>query len=155
MTMMGDGTVMAVFVPGTACGLCGVTMQEGDRVVLLQAFVPNRKDPLFTFSDGAFHENCVHMHPFGGRALEMKELIRKTFADPARRRCPVCSEAILDPDDHFATGYLTSDPDHPLFEFNFLQFHQSHVESWPRTKELRGLLAREVELGQWEGPTPL
>jgi hypothetical protein len=146
---------MSSIAPGSPCGLCGAVLAEGERTVRFQAFVPNRKDPLFTFSDGAFHENCLHMHPFGDRALEMKELIRKTFADPARRRCPVCSEAILDPDDHFATGYLTSDPDHPLFEYNFLQFHQSHVESWPRTKELRELLRREVELGQWEGPTPL
>lgn len=127
-------------------------MRSGDRVIVFSPFVANERDPLFIFSDGVFHEECVDQHPLGSTALAVHQETVERLA-PSRRLCDACGCLIVDPDDYFTTGYLTSDPADPLHAFNFVQLHRSHFSVWPRMTELRRLLEEERARGRWQGAT--
>jgi hypothetical protein len=130
-------------------------MQRGDNVMLFSPFVLNTGDPLHIFSDAALHRDCVIKHPLGKKAIDMHEQVLQRLGDVKSRLCSACGQSITDPDDYFTTGYLVSDPVHPLFAFNFVQLHKSHLSGWPRTVELRRLLAEERRTGNWQGPDVL
>jgi hypothetical protein len=50
---------MAIVIRGkSACQLCGNVMAEGDALVMTSPFISDRSDPLWRFSDAAFHAPC-------------------------------------------------------------------------------------------------
>jgi hypothetical protein len=53
---MGD---MALLLPGkTTCPLCGEVIGPDDSVVGTTHFIADESDPLWRYSDAAFHRNC-------------------------------------------------------------------------------------------------
>ena len=142
---------MALVIRGkSTCFICGRIMGKADEIVIFPPFVPNLRSPIRPFSDAGVHRECLDNHPLGTAA----GALLKTCLDQSgheRRRCLVCKEPILEPDDYFSTGLLVADSADPLFDFNFLQFHKSHFALWERSHEFR----REVEAFQgsirWEG----
>ena len=123
--------------------------------MLFSPFVANSMDPLHLFSDGVFHEDCVHRHPLGAKAISVHDEVLRTLGDPECRVCAVCGHLITDPDDYVTTGYLTGDLEDPMFELNMVQLHRSHVSRWPRRVELRQWLEEAQAKGAWRGPVPL
>ena len=130
---------MAIFIPGMKCPLCGLPIEEGEQRVLFPSFVSNSADPLWRFSDGAFHAACVSRDPLGQMAVttSAKALVEGA---PGRRLCVVCGNRIDNPDDYLSLGYLTSDPLDPLYEFNYRQFHLAHVSLWRELDRFVGML---------------
>lgn len=123
--------------------------------MLFSPFVLNTGDLLHVFSDTVFHQDCVTKHPLGKRAIEMHEQVLQRLGNAKHRLCSACGQPIADPDDYFTTGYLVGDPGNPLYSFNFVQLHKSHLSSWTKTAELRRLLAEERRSGAWLGPDVL
>jgi hypothetical protein len=125
-------------------------MLKGQGLKMLPPFVANEADPLFKFSDGAFHEECFRLDPLsskvGRRLDEMSER-----SNPSSRRCLVCSKVINDPDDFFSLGHLTDDPEDPLRQFNFAQFHRSCLPIWSNLTVVRNFAEKQVESGAWKG----
>jgi len=126
-------------------------MSRREDVVMFAPFVPNRKDPLYLFSDGVFHKTCFERHPLAERARRRGAEAAAMLA-PDKRTCVVCGERIRSPDDYFSTGFLTDDSSNPAFEFNYLTAHRSHLANWPRYTELRGIVEAHQSSSEWEGP---
>jgi hypothetical protein len=60
---------MALIILGkTPCPLCEQPIKETDELVSFPAFISNQLDPLFPFSDAAFHAACFHQHPLSAEA---------------------------------------------------------------------------------------
>jgi hypothetical protein len=145
--------MMAVFFHGMTCPLCGLPVGSLSEAAMFSPFVADRSDPLFLFSDCVVHASCLSRHPLSVEATRWHdEAVRhRKVSDQV---CSACGRPVLDPDDYFATGLLARAADNPLFEFNFLYFHRSHADSWPRFDEFRRLMeAAQAEGGQWRGPT--
>jgi hypothetical protein len=133
------------------CGLCGKPIDATDELGAFSAFVVNRKDPLAVFSDGVFHAACFRQHPLSEKAQHRWEETRARLGPP-NRVCIVCGRPINDPDDYFTLGHLTDDPASPVFEFNFLQAHRSHLSMWRRYGTMKPLVEEYQRSGAWDGP---
>lgn len=142
---------MALLISGkTVCPICGNVIGRDNKVVIFPPFVANELDPLFLFSDAAFHEECFSRHPLANMALALfKEMDAKS--QPSDRRCVVCTQSINDPDDYVGFGHLTSDESEPLFVYNFSQFHQSCLGRWPDRAKAKRLLQELVSSKGWKG----
>jgi hypothetical protein len=141
---------MALFVPGMSCPLCGQPIKPDEERTLFSPFVANENDPLRVFHDGVFHTVCVRKHPLGPKALAMQdELLKKTA--PQNRRCSISGRMITDPDRYLSMGVLTSDPNDPLYRFNFAQFDRVALADWPERKTLAGLICDALASGRMKG----
>jgi hypothetical protein len=49
---------MALIVTGTKCALCDALLDGGGDLVATSAFIGDRHDPLWRFSDAAMHRPC-------------------------------------------------------------------------------------------------
>jgi len=149
---------MAIFVPGAICRICGARMTRNDEIVAFPPFVPNKRDPLYFFSDGVFHRRCFDNHPLSKQAAAFGSLAEERGL-PQNRICIVCGETISNPDDYFSTGYITSDRKSPAFAFNYFQFHRRHFEEWGQASEFRRAIDSLTNSMGWDGPrvafTPL
>jgi hypothetical protein len=47
-----------IFLGKTECAICNVVLKEGDQIVATSAFIADRDDPLWQFSDAAMHKSC-------------------------------------------------------------------------------------------------
>ena len=101
------------------------------------------------------HSALGYANPLQYEASARMGRAASTRCPPNRGRLSVaCGRPVLDPDDFFATGLLTREPENPLFEFNFVVLHRSHAETWSRFDEFRRRMeAAQAEGGQWRGPT--
>ena len=142
---------MAIFTPGMICPICGKPMLQTDEVIMLPAFVPNKCDPLYFFSDGVFHRTCFAGHPLAEQATKYGNETREQHL-PQNRVCMVCDQVITDPEDYFSAGYLTNDRVSPAFAFNYAQFHKRDFENWDRASEFRRVIAELVDSEAWDGP---
>jgi hypothetical protein len=144
---------MAIFVPGIACSLCGMTIRSADEAVMFSPFVSDLSDRLHIFSDSVVHASCLAHHPLSAEAAKWHdEAVHRQKV--TGRVCAACGRPVLDPDDYFATGLLARAPESPLFEFNFVCLHRSHAEMWPRFDEFRRQMEEaQAEGGGWRGPT--
>lgn len=141
---------MALFVRGrTPCGICGQVLEQDDEVAVFPPFVANRKDPLWRFSENAFHHACLKRDPLGKLAdRRYRETLQRL--GPGMRSCAACGREILDPDEYLTFGHLT-DADHPLRQFNYLQLHRSCVPLWPAAGRVLALIEQFYASGTWEG----
>jgi predicted nucleic acid-binding Zn ribbon protein len=141
---------MALTILGkTPCVLCGSTIQERERTVSFPPLVPNQLDPLYVFNDTAMHEDCFQRHPLAEAAsLRYREMLDKT--GPGSHRCLACAKPIDNPDDLVVFGHLTADRSHPLFSYNYLQFHRGCLRAWPQRGRVLDLLYDLRE--RWRGP---
>jgi hypothetical protein len=139
---------MAILIRGTPCRICNLTIAGKDPVVGFSPFVGNELDPLFFFSDGAFHQNCFDGHPLGGEALERHELIQRTGAD---RKCAFCAREILDPDDYFIFDYFTPADGELLSRWSRSVFHLCCLSKWGEGNAVHRLLLDLKRSGRWKG----
>lgn len=50
---------MALVIRGkTQCAICGKTIEQEDSIVMCPHFIADQSDPLWRFSDAAFHQFC-------------------------------------------------------------------------------------------------
>jgi hypothetical protein len=119
--------------------------------VLFPPFTGNEADPLHVFSDAVVHKDVFDKHPLASKVLAR---IAEGRARTAALRCLICGERITKPDDHLGLAYLVEDPDHPLFQFNYAQFHRSHLAKWPQRPWLLTELDALFESGAWKGEGP-
>lgn len=142
---------MALVILGrTECVICGLVMAEGDEIVSFPAFVSNRRDPLFRFTDAAFHRSCLAQDPLGRRAMDRLQELSEHLG-PGKRLCLVCGRAIVDPDDYVTFGHLTDEPSNPLFRWNYAQLHRSCIADWPQLHDVIEMLEAYERSGAWEG----
>ena len=142
---------MAIFTPGMICPICAKQMLSADEVVMFPPFVPNKRDQLYFFSDGVFHQACFDRHPLSEQATK--------YANEARvqqllhnRVCVVCRQEITDPEDYFSAGYITKDRASPAYTFNYVQFHKRHFKGWYRASEFRQVITGLIGSEEWDGP---
>lgn len=137
---------MVLVTKGTKCRYCGEVISTRP-LVGFPHFVRNRQDPLFVFSDAAFHPECFHKHPLHEQALirleERKERMRE-------RVCASCGEVVKE--DWYTTDHITDDTTSPLYWFNYLHFHKRHLRSWSEFERFRKLMESFEASGQYEGP---
>lgn len=134
---------MALFVPGMKCRICGVPMTNSDELIGFPHFVSDRGSDLWFFSDGVFHRHCFKKHKL---ATEVEEFAAQAIKNnkPANRICAICSEVITEPDDYIGSGLLTNLKSNPLYEFNFMHYHLSHIPSWSRLEEFLARLRKFI-----------
>jgi hypothetical protein len=141
---------MALIVTGMPCRICGQPMNSSQGLTTFTAFVSNQSDPVFFFNDAAFHTTCFEKHPLAEKAMKrMDEVLEHCRYD--KRICTVCNHIITDPDDYFGFFHLTEDVEHPLYPYNYLHFHLSHLAEWedlPRAYQLIKVLR---DSGTWTG----
>lgn len=144
---------MALVVLGESkCSLCGGLLEHADDIVSFPAFVVVETDPIYRFSDGAFHRACFDAHP-------LSELVASRFSEwrqstgPGRRICAVCGEEITDPDDYLLIEHISPDTDSPLHQFNYTHLHRSHVCEWEDRQLLVALLQEQISKTQSSSPS--
>jgi DNA-directed RNA polymerase subunit N (RpoN/RPB10) len=137
---------MALIGKNSKCALCGELIGS-EPAAGLPHFVRNKRDPLYVLSDAAVHRRCLHASPLRERAQNRIDERRSRMRD---RVCAVCGEVIGD--DWYTTDHLTDDRGSPLYEFNYLHFHRSHLPLWPRLVEFRRLVDDFVETKAYDGP---
>ncbi len=135
----------------SACKICGQVINEEDNICGFTHFVNNTKDPLYFFSDEAFHEHCFENTANADLAVEYATM-GINANNPENRICIVTGELITRMEDHFFIGYLTSDKNSLLHQFNFTHIKVSAVLQWDK----RELLIRELieyrDSGNWANP---
>lgn len=142
---------MAIIIRGKSkCMLCGRLLQQGQDIVSFSPFVGNELDPLWRFSDAAFHEACLREDGVAEEAQKRYEELKNRTA-PGNRTCVVCKREITEPDDYFSLGHLTDDPGHLLYHYNYVQAHRSHLPEWPELTRLLKLLETFKQGGMWRG----
>jgi hypothetical protein len=141
---------MALFIPSMACRLCGQPMNKEEKLVMFSPFIASETDPLWFFSDGIFHEDCLRKHPQGTKAIALHdELLKRT--SPQNRCCSITGQLITNPDRYLSTGVLASDPSDPLYRFNFAQFDRAALANWSERKTLETLLSEALSSGRMKG----
>jgi hypothetical protein len=145
---------VALIVRGvTRCGICGRVINDGDDVVAFSPFLWDVDDPLYVFNDAAFHRDHFDAHPLAPQALARhREMLERTA--PAQRICPVCNQRITEPDDYIGTGHLSPDPSDPLYAFNYVHLHRSHLKAWRDLDRLIDLLEARASSGSGNGGGP-
>jgi hypothetical protein len=142
---------MAILVRGsTRCPICGEIIAENDPATAFPPFVSNERDPLFFFSDAAFHERCLDDHPDGAAARKLAAEVRE-HSEPDQRICVVCGEPIRDPDDFLGFGYLIGDNELAASRFNYTQLHRSHIGRWADLPAALTALEQLRDSGNWQG----
>lgn len=140
---------MAIFISGMPCGICGKPMESVEEIHGFPPFVYNKKDPLYLFSDGVFHKDCLENHPLGLVVLRRVQL-HIDNNKPTSRVCRITGEQITDPDDYFSLGYLTDNLDNELSKWNYAHFKKSSLEGWSEIQALIGSLGTLRDSGEWE-----
>jgi hypothetical protein len=53
-----DGAMALIFRGKSACSICGRILMDGDEIRGFPAFIADRSDPLWKYSDSAVHASC-------------------------------------------------------------------------------------------------
>lgn len=141
---------MAIFISGMTCPLCGQPMTDGAEVSGYPAFISNKRDPLYLFSDGVFHRRCLEAHP-SASILEQRYEAWRTANRPPARICRISGKLITDPDDYLGVGFLVESPSHELYPFNWAHFSRHELKGWVHRDELRAAVERLAQSTEWEG----
>jgi hypothetical protein len=135
----------------TACGICHRPLQDQDSIVSFPPFIANRCDPLYVFSDGAFHSACLDQSPLATSARQWSARFDERNR-PDSRVCVVCSTQIAHPDDYFGTGVLSRDALEPIAKYNFVHIHLSHYSNWSFAADFRETVETFLMSSAWCGP---
>lgn len=142
---------MAIVIRGkSVCDLCERIMEDGQDIIAFSPFVYNEFDPLLLFSDAAFHKECFLKHSLAEKALARVEEQRKRIG-PGNRFCIVCDQEITNPNEYFAFIHLTDDRKHPLYKYNYIQFHRSCLPQWTELSQVYDHLKELQHSGAWKG----
>lgn len=142
---------MALLVFGKSiCSLCGRVIQQGQRTYSFAAFILNELDPIFRFSDGAFHDHCIRNDQRGMEAIRRYEE-RSLSTGPGRRICVVCNTEVTSPDDHLFIEHLSAFGDAPLYKFNYLNFHRACLYRWKERESFLESVKVTLASGYWKG----
>jgi hypothetical protein len=134
----------------TRCAICKEPLHEHEAVIGLPAFVYNEADVLWRFSDASLHQACLERHPLRHQVEEaVAELERRT--GPGRRKCVVCRQEVMDPDDYLMVPRLTGERPMPAYRFNYTHLHRSHVKQWSELQALLDVLEDLERSGTWKG----
>lgn len=143
---------MALLIYGkTVCSLCGRVIEQNEPTCSFPPFVVNESDPCFVFSDGAFHEACVHKHKHGADALRRIDEWASRVG-PGKRKCVVCRLEVVDPDDYLLFEHLSEREGDPLRAFNYTHLHKSCLPRWEIRPRFVELASAALASGFWEGP---
>lgn len=143
---------MAIIIRGkTKCAGCGELLRDGDEVVSFSPFVSNQLDPLWKFSDAAFHATCFRQEPLAEKARQRHDELRN-YTGPGKRRCIICGKEITNPDHYFSMGHLMEDAEHPLSRYNYVQAHRSCLPRWSERSHVVKLIEDLKKSGAWRGP---
>jgi hypothetical protein len=144
---------MAIVIRGKSkCPLCGKLIEEGQEIESFSPFVANELDPLYMFTDGAFHSTCFYNHPLAEKAqARWAEIVERNGR--GKRLCVVCKREIKHPDDYFTIGHLVEDRNHSLYRYNYCEAHRSCLPRWSELPYVYKLIEDLRESGTWEGPT--
>jgi hypothetical protein len=131
---------------------------NSERRRVFPLFVANENDPLFLFNEAVVHLSCFSSHPLADEAEARLSLLR-TMYEPANRVSFISGKPFLDssgkllidPDDYFGFGFITSDVSDPLYEFNLKQCRKPELAKWPQKTWLVTELRRLNNSGQWKG----
>ena len=63
----------------TECPLCGEVIGKDDEVVGTTHFIADQKDPLWQFSDAAFHKSCFEAWEHRDEFLARYEKFRRNY----------------------------------------------------------------------------
>jgi hypothetical protein len=142
---------MALIIPGkTYCAICNELIEENDDLIGLPSFCGNRADRLYMFNDAAMHKRCFEQHPDSSDVTRrVEEQYRR--AGPGTHKCLICNELISNPDDYIHLGFLVESEEHPLFQFNYSQFHKSCLPTWTDAHRLIDLIEALDRSGKWKG----
>lgn len=132
----------------TQCGLCGHSIRDRDEIISFWAFVSNQADPLWIFSDKAFHRSCFLANPYAELALSVYE---DWLQKGSNKICVVCHQIIVNPDDYIGFGLLTSDKNEDIYRYNNLHFHRQHVSQWVELPQAYHLLEAYQSSRKWIG----
>lgn len=137
-----------IIIGKSTCGLCGEVLLDSQEIEAIPACVSNEADPLFSFSDSAFHLCCFERAPECAQVRAMmSERSRRT--GPGNRKCVVCAKEITDYREYFGLPRLTGDSSHPAYRFNYTHLHKSHVSQWKEREE--ALQALRALVPTWRG----
>ncbi len=140
---------MSIFIVGMKCSLCNKSMEKKDELISFPAFVQNKRDPLYLFSDGTFHLDCFYEHPLSKIAYEMLEMyFIKT--KPSEMICNICNKLITNPEHLFSLGYLTYEKTDQLFQYNYFHCHKDPcLQNWPEKQKVIGLFKDISKQNKW------
>lgn len=142
---------MVLFALGeSACGICGEVVEKTDPYVPFSAFIGNKLDPLYKFSDNIFHARCFEHDPFADEARSVQQQAIDS-ASKAGRVCRQCDLPLTNHINYWSVGYLCSHRvDATAATFNFAQLHWTHIRDWDERSDLLDALRRLVANGVWE-----
>ena len=123
-----------LFIGKTICPICGLVIDDEQDAYGFPAFGENPQDLLYRFSDGAFHETCLLGDVDGRKAVEVIR-DRASKIGPGKRKCQVCGEEIMDPDDYAMIDYICAPEVHSIASFHYTHLHRSHSVSWNRKEQ--------------------
>ena len=139
----------------TKCRICGEPLMiDPDRpITAVAGSLVNMRDPLAAIQ-GAVHVDCLQKHPLFERARRLGEQVSRFREHMQARslRCPGCGEAIgRGTLGLFHTNLVTSDPESPLWDLNYVPVHMACFERW----EHAATLLAHCRSSEWEGPALL
>jgi len=141
---------MAILISGMTCPLCGQPMTDGFDLSGYPAFISNKRDPLYQFSDAILHRRCLEAHPLASALAQRYEAWRSANR-PQARICRITGQPITNPDDYVGVGFLVESPTHELYSFNWAHFSRHALKGWIHRDELRAAVERLALSVAWEG----
>lgn len=132
----------------TVCPICQKVIKAKDKYYSFPAFVINRNDPLYFFSDGSFHYSCLMTTELGEVAIAYAELFIQAV-NPANRKSIVSGNMITDYENHIFIDYLTMNKNSMLNNFNFAHIDKSELLDWRERKNVITELTRLRNSGEW------
>jgi hypothetical protein len=141
---------MSILIRGSSrCPFCGDVIAADDEAMLFPVFVANELDSAWAFDDIAAHSKCVFEHPLGRHATKLLNEYEDAMQSRTRR-CEVCGEVIVNPDDYLMIVRL-GDVDDPLHGLSFTELHTSHLSRWPYASSVLTELEGRRQAGTWAG----
>lgn len=135
---------MAIFVTGMLCGICNKPISEPTESMSFSSIAYGKEDSLALFSDASFHKSCFEGHPLASRVIRrVAEMQMRT--GPGNRKCSVCNNEITQADDYLGFGLLAESEVQPLYQYNYLHFHKSHVSRWENLVEFLDVLRSDIK----------
>ena len=120
---------MALFIEGTTCKVCNVSMKASDNIVSFPAFIADEGSKFFPFSDSNIHYSCLQRFNFYDELLKLRnQFISNTR--PENRVCYISKEPITNPNDFIFVDYFGDNLKGILSDVTFENFKLSHLRQW-------------------------